>query len=163
MTAGDQLWVDQNARAELHVGSTAIRLGAETSAAFLALNDQALQLRLNQGSAQLRVRAIYEGQHVEVATPDLAFVIEEPGSYRIDVDPAHQTTRVTVWQGSGTAVGAASNSYRLRAGDRVIYIGQDLAQQALNRVRRSTGLISGPSNATNAKRRRPRRVMSRVS
>jgi hypothetical protein len=32
LTSGDNLWTDQNARAELHVGSTAIRLAPQTSA-----------------------------------------------------------------------------------------------------------------------------------
>ena len=130
MTSGDQIWVDQNGHAELHIGSTALRLASQTSAAFLALNDQATQIRLTQGSANLRVRTLFDGQHVEIATPDLAFVIDEPGSYRVDVDPNSGTTRITVWQGSGTALGAASNSYKLRAGDRVTYAGQDLGQQA---------------------------------
>src|SRR5450631_2956977 len=31
LTTGDNLWADKDARAELHVGSTAIRLDSETS------------------------------------------------------------------------------------------------------------------------------------
>src|ERR1700761_392102 len=36
LTTGDQLWNDQNARSELHIGSTAVRLGASTAMSVLA-------------------------------------------------------------------------------------------------------------------------------
>ena len=35
LTTNDNLWTDKNSRAELHVGSIAIRLGSETSLTFL--------------------------------------------------------------------------------------------------------------------------------
>ena len=40
LTIGGDLWVDQTARAELHIGSTAIRLASQTSFSFLNLDDQ---------------------------------------------------------------------------------------------------------------------------
>src|ERR1700739_3100318 len=46
LTTGDNLWTDRNSRAKLHVGSTAIRLGSETSLTFLELDDRTTQLRL---------------------------------------------------------------------------------------------------------------------
>jgi hypothetical protein len=55
-TSGDRLWADSDARAELHVGSTALRLAALTSVDMLNLDDQTLQLRLAQGAIDLRVR-----------------------------------------------------------------------------------------------------------
>jgi hypothetical protein len=41
LTTGDHLWTDAGSRAELHIGSTAIRLNPETAFAFLNLDDQA--------------------------------------------------------------------------------------------------------------------------
>src|SRR5690348_7418710 len=35
LTTGDNLWADKDSRAELHVGSTAIRMDGETSLTFL--------------------------------------------------------------------------------------------------------------------------------
>src|ERR1700751_2750118 len=46
LTTGDNLWADQGSRAEMHIGSTAIRLSAETSVTFLDLDDRTAQLRL---------------------------------------------------------------------------------------------------------------------
>src|SRR6266699_6891939 len=40
LTTGDNLWTDRNSRAELHVGSTSVRMGPETSLTFLQLDDR---------------------------------------------------------------------------------------------------------------------------
>ena len=50
LTSGDNLWTDQDSRAEMHVGSTAIRLAPETSMTVLDLDDRTTQLRLSEGT-----------------------------------------------------------------------------------------------------------------
>jgi hypothetical protein len=51
------------------------------------------------------VRTLFEGQRLEVDTPNLAFVVSQPGDYRLDVDPAGNTTRVIAQSGSGVIYG----------------------------------------------------------
>ena len=51
MVTGDDLWADDNSRAEVHVGSAAIRLGPKTGITFLNLDDTTTQIRLAQGSS----------------------------------------------------------------------------------------------------------------
>ncbi|HEX9112177.1 MAG TPA: hypothetical protein VF845_11905 [Terriglobales bacterium] len=109
LTTGDNLWTDRDSRAELHVGSTAIRLGSETSLTFLQLDDYALQLRLAQGTALLRVRHIDDNHTIEIDTPNLAFRIQRNGEYRVDVDPNGHATVIDVFQGRGEAIGGGSN------------------------------------------------------
>src|SRR5690242_5687184 len=41
---GDHLWTDMGAQTELHIGSTAIRMGSETALAILNLDDRMVQL-----------------------------------------------------------------------------------------------------------------------
>ena len=57
-TTGDRLWVDPGGRAELHAGTTAVRLGGASAATILNLDDRTTQIKLTQGSLQLRVRAL---------------------------------------------------------------------------------------------------------
>ena len=76
LTSGDNLWADQNSRAELHIGSTALRIDSQTSLTFLTLNDQTTQLRLSAGALIVRVRHLDEGNTLEVDTPNLAFDIQ---------------------------------------------------------------------------------------
>src|SRR6185436_7895596 len=94
LTTGDRLWVDNDARSELHVGSTSLRLGHETSLDFLTLNDSILQLKLTQGALRVGVRTLPASQSIEIDTPNIAFVIQEAGDYRINVDDDGSATVV---------------------------------------------------------------------
>jgi hypothetical protein len=124
LTTGDNLWADQNSRAELHVGSTALRIGAETSLTFLDLDDQTTQLKLSQGSLLLRVRHLDDGDNFEVDTPNLAFIVQRAGEYRIDVNEAGDETDTTVWHGRGEVTGGGS-TYTVVAGQFARFNGSD--------------------------------------
>ena len=54
LTTGDQLWADQDSRGELHLGGSVLRISGQTAVSFLNLNDQAVQIQVAQGSADLR-------------------------------------------------------------------------------------------------------------
>ncbi|MGB5132119.1 MAG: DUF6600 domain-containing protein [Steroidobacteraceae bacterium] len=122
---GDRLWTDRDARAEFQMGNAAVRLGPDTSFEILNLDDDFAQMRLAQGTVNLRVRRMYPGQVYEIATPALSFTINRAGRYRIDVDPYDDVTTIVVWEGAGEAYGE-DRGYRLRAGDTVRFYGSDL-------------------------------------
>ena len=124
LTTSDNLWTDRNSRAELHVGSTAIRLGSETSLTFLELDDNTLQLRLAQGTALLRVRHMDDDDTIEIDTPNLAFRIQRNGEYRVDVNPDGHATIIDVFQGRGEAIGAGNN-YTIVANQHATFTGDD--------------------------------------
>jgi len=126
ITTGDRLWVDPGGRAELHAGTTAVRLGGGTAVAILNLDDRTTQVKLTQGTLQLRVRALPQDQQVEIDTPNLAFVPREPGDYRLDVSPDGTTTLVTMRHGSAVLYGD-TRSIELERGQRMRFAGTDLA------------------------------------
>ena len=128
LTSGDQIWSDKGARAELHVGSTALRLSEVTSLDLLQLDDRALLLRLNEGSLRFRVRALYGGQRLEISTPNLAFTVTQPGDYRLDVNRATDTTRVVVQSGGGTLYGDRSAPLAISAQQQGSFSGAGLTQ-----------------------------------
>ncbi|GAB3629206.1 Putative prolin-rich exported protein [Pandoraea terrae] len=129
LTSGDAVWVDRGSRAEMHIGGTAVRLGPETSARLLAVTDQNVQLNVTQGTLSLRLRRVDPNQPYEIDTPNLAFVPQQAGVYRLDVDPAGVTT-VTVWQGYGTIYGEGT-SLPIAQGQRLRLAGTNLLQQPL--------------------------------
>ncbi len=129
LTTGDNLWADKDSRAELHVGSTSIRLGSETSLTFLELDDRVLQLRLAQGSVLMRVHHLDDDDTVEIDTPNLAFTVQRTGEYRVDVHPDDQTTIVDVYGGRGEAVGGGNN-YTIIANQQASFSGDQ--DQQLN-------------------------------
>src|SRR5258708_34387900 len=91
LTTGDNIWVGDRGRAEFHVGSTALRLSAGSDFQFLNLDDQTVQIRLSEGTLTVRPRYLGQNQIFEVDTPNLAFTLDLPGEYRIDVNPDSQT------------------------------------------------------------------------
>jgi len=125
LVRGDRLWTDRDARAELQMGSAAVRLGPDSSFEILELDDRIAQVQLTQGTISLRVRRLYRGQSFEVATPTLAFTINRAGRYRIDVDPEYDETTIVVWEGAGEAYGENS-SFPLNTGDTVRFYDADL-------------------------------------
>jgi hypothetical protein len=124
LTTGDNLWADKDSRAELHIGSTAIRMDSETSLTFLDLDDHTTQLRLSLGSLLLRVRHLDDGDLLEVDTPNIAFTVQSVGEYRIDVNSDGNQTLTTVWHGRGEATGGGY-SYTVVAGQQATFNGTD--------------------------------------
>src|SRR2546426_2675439 len=79
---GDHLWTDSDARAEITVGSTAFRLAPLSAFGFLALDDRSVQVRLSQGSLNVRVRDLDDDESFEIDTPSGAVSLLRTGVYR---------------------------------------------------------------------------------
>lgn len=131
ITRGDRLWTDRGARAQVHVGSAALHMDHQTFLEVSALDADVLQASLNEGSLNARVRDVQRGENFEIDTPQLAFRATQPGDYRIDVDPAQGTTRVTVRTGSALVYGASGQAQELQDGQVVTFTGRDLQRVAV--------------------------------
>ncbi|MEO8027739.1 MAG: DUF6600 domain-containing protein, partial [Bryobacteraceae bacterium] len=105
LIAGDNIWVGDRARAELHVGSTALRLGPNTALEFLSLDDRTVQIRLSEGTLTVRVRNLGRDHILEIDTPNVAFNVIRPGNYNVDANPNSETTFITVRDGEGDVTG----------------------------------------------------------
>src|SRR5277367_3595422 len=101
LTTGDNLWVDDDSRGEVHIGSTAIRMSSQTGISFLTLDDRTVQIQLAQGAIEVHVRNVSAGDAFEIDTPNLAFTIDRGGEYRIETDPNGDSTVVIVREGQG--------------------------------------------------------------
>src|SRR5205814_215633 len=91
---------------------------------FLALDDGTVQVRLSQGSLNVRVRDLSENESLEIDTPTGAVALLRPGVYRVDVDSTGDPTSVTVRRGEAevTASGFAPFHY-----GRWVYVGNGWA------------------------------------
>ena len=114
LTTGDAIWADSNSRAELHAGSTSIRVDGQTELDLTLLDDNTMQLRLAQGSVTIRVRHLDDGQVYEIDTPNGAITLGRAGEYRVDVGPDGTTSVVDVWSGNAE-VTAAGSSFAVNA------------------------------------------------
>src|SRR5580692_2098040 len=105
MTTGDRLWVDDGARAEMHLGSATIRLDARTGLSFLNLDDRTTQIQLSEGTLSIRVLRLDRDETFEVDTPNQAFSVLREGQYRLEASEDGNSTMVTVRAGEGEVTG----------------------------------------------------------
>jgi len=124
LTSGDSLWVDAGARAELHVGSTAIRLGPNTGVTLLEVSDRIVQVRVAQGSMIITARHVDDDDLIEADAPNLAFSLLAPGEYRVDVSADGTETATSVFRGQGQVTGAG-RTYTVVAGQQAHFTGLD--------------------------------------
>ena len=124
MTSGDSLWTGDQSRAEMHIGSAAIRVGAQTSVSFLNLDDRTVQLQLNTGTINVRVRNLFADNVFEVDTPNLAFTLLRRGDYRITVDPNGSFTTITLRDGQGQ-INGGGQAFLVDGGSQVQVSGTD--------------------------------------
>lgn len=124
MTTGDKLWADKDSRAELQLGSSVIRLSQNTGVSFLNLDDHNVQLQLSSGVINIRVRQLDRDDSFEIDTPNLAFTLSQPGSYRLEASEDGTYSVVTIRDGDGEATGNGQ-TYRIHAGQRATFNGTD--------------------------------------
>lgn len=114
VTTGDRLWVDSVGHAEVEVGQDAFRLTRETEVDVERLDDNALQLRLPQGSTIVQVKAVGVGQDYEIDAPNAAISLTQAGEYRVDVSVDGATTTVTVRDSGEAEVTATGSTFTVR-------------------------------------------------
>jgi hypothetical protein len=124
MTTGDKVWADKDSRAELQLGSAVIRLSQNTGISFLNLDDRTAQVQLSSGSINVRVRRLDRDEAFEIDTPNLAFSIYQPGSYRLEASEDGTYSVVTIREGDGEATGNGQ-TYKVHAGQRATFNGTD--------------------------------------
>lgn len=124
ITTGDKLWADQDSRAELHIGSASIRISGNTGFSFLNLTDNVTQIQLTAGTLRVRVKRLEENETFEIDTPNLAFSVLRPGTYRVNVNEGGDTTVIKVRGGEGEITGGGS-AFALHRGEVGIFNGTD--------------------------------------
>ena len=125
LTSGDNLWTDQDARAELHVGSTAIRLAPQTSVTLLDLDDRTTQLRLSEGTRDPATSAILMTAIWSRWTlPTWRLTCNAPANTGSTLTAPATSPTSSVWSGRGEVTGGGY-SYTVVAGQSARFSGTD--------------------------------------
>jgi hypothetical protein len=118
MTTGDRLWTEAGGRAEMHIGSAALRLNGRTSFAFLNLEDRMVQVQVSVGTMNVRLRNLADDETFEIDTPQLALTLLRAGEYRVDVNEDGAASIVSV-RGGDAEANAGSQAVAVRARDQL--------------------------------------------
>ncbi len=124
LTSGDNLWLGNDARAQLQTGSADIYLDHETAFGFIALDDDTMQMSLTGGGATIRVRRLAERETIQVETPNASILVRRPGEYHVRVDPAGDRTLLKTRSGEAQVV-AGEGSHTVGAEQAATFSGLD--------------------------------------
>ena len=115
LSAGDQVWSERGARAEIDFGTVTLRLSSGTGISVLTLSDEGVQVAVNAGTVQVAVHDTGTGQWTEIDAPSVAMSVLTGGNYRISA--GHDGgSMVSVDTGRAQLASRASESLILRNG-----------------------------------------------
>jgi hypothetical protein len=97
LTRGDRIATGDGARAELRVGSTALRLGSRSELEVRRLDDERMVFQRHAGSLAVVVRTREAAGELEILTQEAHLVPLRAGHYRID--RYDDTTLAGTWRG----------------------------------------------------------------
>jgi flagellar biosynthesis GTPase FlhF len=132
MVLGDRLLTGDNGLAAVELGDASVRVDNDSAFDFLNLSEENIQIELSQGTLNLAVRQMDQGENFEVDTPTIAFVASTPGVFRVDNNPDGTGSMVTVFQGSGTVYGANGASRQVEAGQSYRFNDSSLSSVAVD-------------------------------
>jgi len=115
VTTRNLITTEPNARTELRIGSTAIRIDGDSSLEVTELDDDSLRLRLHYGSASIRILSEDVLPEFELATPQGRVRMTRPGRLRVDAERVRDTSVVSVFDGEAQVIGGGAN-LTIRAG-----------------------------------------------
>ncbi|MGH8242133.1 MAG: DUF6600 domain-containing protein [Steroidobacteraceae bacterium] len=123
LTSGDRLATDSGARAEIALGTAALRLDEQSELEILDLDATTVRAGLNAGSASVTLREMLEDETFAIATPTTVITLDGPGEYRVDV-PSDDISVITVRSGAAE-LETAGGPVRIAEGQRVRATGRD--------------------------------------
>jgi FecR protein len=84
LTSGDRISTGPDARAELRIGSSTLRVAARSELELLQLDDQRVRIQLLSGSMAVRIRSRDVADDFELLTSEARFKPLRAGHFRID-------------------------------------------------------------------------------
>ena len=105
LTAGNALWTDAGAQAEIEVSASSVAMAPGTELDIATLNDTEFQATEPQGEIFVRVRAGTQDESYAVQTPRGLVTFCSPGRYAVVAGDTRTPTTVTVVEGSARITG----------------------------------------------------------
>ncbi|MCD2517848.1 hypothetical protein LQ564_16160 [Massilia sp. G4R7] len=115
VTTRNLITTEAGGRTEVRIGSTAIRVDADSSLEITELDDDSMRLRLHYGSASIRILSEDVLPEFELSTPQGRVRMLKPGRLRVDAERVRDTSVVSVFDGEAQVDGGGA-SLTIRAG-----------------------------------------------
>lgn len=117
VTSGTRLSTGPLGRAEVRIGSIALRMDGDSDVDFNRIDDELVQIVIQRGTAAIRARNREVLPEIDLVTPRERIVLDDVGRYRIDVDRAAGITALTAFVGSAR-IASGRMTFNVRSGQR---------------------------------------------
>lgn len=118
VVSGNSFWTEPGSRAEIQVGSDAIRMDGATEVDINELDDRGTRIEISQGMVNLHVGNVEPGEIYQIITPHETINLLQPGTYRVKTGD-NIPDEVAVLKGR-TQVGDPETSLTISAGETAI-------------------------------------------
>lgn len=122
LARGDRLATRRDSRAELSLGTAALRIEADTEVSIADLRAKSIRLELTGRSVSVHLHELLTDERFELVTPTATIVLNWVGEYRVDV-VTEGATALSVRSGVAT-VATAGGPVEVLGGQRVVIEGR---------------------------------------
>jgi hypothetical protein len=129
LTTGDGLWTEPNARSEISLAGTRIRMEGATQLDMLALDDTQTRLQLAQGRIDVKSHAMDTNQPYEIVTPRGTVKLLQPGDYYVEAGSTEDPTRLGVRSGAAQIQALNGQVLAVRANEVAEVLGDGTSPQ----------------------------------
>jgi FecR protein len=117
VTSGDAIWTQPNARSEVSIAGTRVRLDSATQLDMLALDDSQTRMQLDQGRIDIKTFTYDTKQPYEIVTPRGTISLQHQGDYYVEAGSTQDPTRLGVRQGAAQIQAPNGQILAVRAGE----------------------------------------------
>jgi hypothetical protein len=117
LTSGDALWTEPNARSELSIAGTRVRMDSGTQLDMLAIDDTQTRMQLDQGRIDVKTFTYDTHQPYEILTPRGTITLQQQGDYSVEAGSTQDPTRLGVRSGAAQIQAPGGQVLAVRAGE----------------------------------------------
>jgi hypothetical protein len=100
LTSGDSIWTEPNARSEISVAGTRVRMDGGTQLNMLELDDRQTRLQVAQGRVDIKTFALNPNTPYQIVTPRGTINLRQQGDYYVEAGSTEDATRLGVRSGA---------------------------------------------------------------
>jgi hypothetical protein len=100
LTSGDSIWTEPNARSEISVAGTRVRMDGSTLLNLLEVADRQTRLQVGQGRVDIKTFSLNPNTPYQIVTPRGTVSLRQQGDYYIEAGSTQDATRLGVRSGA---------------------------------------------------------------
>jgi FecR protein len=117
LSTGDSLWTEPNARSEISLAGTRIRMAGATQLDMLAVDDSQTRLQVDEGRIDVKTQAMDTSQPYQIITPRGTISLLQQGDYYVEAGSTEDPTQIGVRAGAAQIQGLDGQLLAVRPGE----------------------------------------------